>query len=63
MCFVVAVKGDMMRLRMAIYVHRGMKMAERKNKETFCKMWRMVGDWLLSGIINVQANGVAMSIH
>ena len=53
MCFVAAVKGDTMRLRMAMHVHSGMKRAERRNKETCCRMWRMGGDWALSGIANV----------
>lgn len=63
MRFVAAVKGDVMRLRMAMHVHRGMKRVERRNREAFCRMWRMVGDWPLSGIVNVQANDFVTRIY
>ena len=60
---VVAVKGDMMRLSIEIDVHRGVKRAERRNKETLWRMWRTVGDWQLSGIVSLEANRVATCIY
>jgi hypothetical protein len=55
MCFVTVVNGEMIRLRIAMHVHRGMKMMERRIKDMFCKKWRLVGDWPLRGMLSEQA--------
>lgn len=51
MCFVVLVKGEMVLLKRAIVVQKGMKSVERKMRERFWRRWRTVGDWPVSGIV------------